>query len=145
MRYRLLPTFFIFLLWGIGAQASFADGWDCTTRSMSGPGKGLSGSARMEVNDQTLKWSVLAPDPSNPNAWTEFDEHILENNENGIVAGTWDARTFSNSEPPYDGLGPIIGARIITLDKSNGLLRMGSVLTNGVHEILTGHCVARGR
>ena len=112
-----------------------AESWECSFTIMYGSAKGGKGAARMEVDGNTLNWMVQ----TSRTTWSTFQNRLLENNDVGIVAASSQADTGQSFGPSYTG-GRLIGASIITLDKSTGALRTGSVMSNGEHDLLTGHC-----
>jgi len=118
-------------------SANAGDLWECSFSRVSGSAKGLMGSARIRISSDVLEWQVLfSKSPVPPfegTQWTTFKHHLLENSAVGIVAVTSEARMDKDN-------GALIGATIITVNKVNGGLRMGSVMDNGNHELLTGHC-----
>jgi len=111
--------------------------WSCNFASISGPAKGIKVSGRILIDQDTLDWQVLFPKrpvpPYDGAEWTSFKKKLLENNAVGAVAET--SQAHANGK-----LGPLIGASIMTLNKSTGDLRMGSVMSTGVYDLLIGHC-----
>ena len=58
---------------------------------------------------------------------------VLDDNDVGIVAANSRSMVFGS-------LGPLIGAAIIVINKSNGELHIGSVVQDGAHDLQVGHC-----
>jgi hypothetical protein len=124
---------FLILAFLIVATPSFAsEVWNCDFASTSGSDKGLSGIAKIQIDKDTLDWQLPVPVKSGME-WTTSPHRLLENNDLGTVAAS--SQSYSDSD-----VGPVIGARVIVLNKSNGDLRIGSVMIIGEHDFLTGHC-----
>ncbi len=119
------------------APALAAETWDCTFIIVNGSAKGLYGSAKIQIDGDTLNWQV--PPPTKPTAeakGTTFQYRLLQDNRIGIVAISSEARVDDN-------VGPLVGATVITLNKLTGALRTGSVMVNGEHDILSGNCKSK--
>jgi hypothetical protein len=108
--------------------------WNCTFKIMEGDAKGFDGIAKIQVVGDTLNWQ---PDPGRG---ATFPYPVLQNNEVGIVAVVSQARMWKPMGQQDNHMVPLIGANAITLDKSSGDLRMGSIASNGVHNLNEGHC-----
>ena len=135
----LSGMFFVSTLCVAGSPALAAQKWDCMFTRLLGAAEGLPGEARVEIDSDAFNWEVLSPGPTlKPIAdpvWTKFEYRVLENNDTGVVAVSSEAQVNRD-------VGPLVGATIITISKPSGDLRMGSVMTKGVHDLLTGHCDA---
>lgn len=115
--------------------------WKCENISTSGSAKDLPGMYIFKVEKNTLHWYLSPPlklDEKNENTFVEY--MIIENNDVGLVAVSSLARLS-----PVLGAGrandnPLIGARVITLNRSSGELRMGSVMLTGEYDFLHGYC-----
>jgi hypothetical protein len=118
-----------------------ADSWDCTFARVSGSAKGSAGIAKIHIDGNTLNWLLPPPYATDTrNKWTTFPYRLLENNDVGIVAVTTEARVYEGMGSLYNGIGPVVGATIIILNKSNGDFHTGSVMANGAHDLLSGRC-----
>jgi hypothetical protein len=128
-------------LCAIPFAASASELWHCSFTSRSGSAKGILGTAQIEIDGESLKWEVLFPSvPLDPSAGTKlvtFQNRVLENNAVGLVAISSQARLDAD-------VGALIGSTVITVNKGTGKLRMGSVMDNGVHDLLQGSCKLNG-
>ena len=117
-----------------------ADRWTCSFKDLTGSlPPGWQGEARIQVSGEWLEWTVptVMPD-SHGNMHvnqTTFRHRILNNNADGLVAVTSEVNKAAD-------VGLIVLAEVIVLEKATGKLRMGSVTTNGVHDLLNGQCRA---
>jgi hypothetical protein len=107
--------------------------WDCTFTSFDGP-PGTGGHATIEISGDDLAWKldvVRLPELSVPA--TTFHFHMLENNDVGFIAVSWEV---ANDKV----LGPNASANVITFTRANMNVRIGVVGTQGAHDELTGPC-----
>lgn len=135
-------VFCCFLL-AMSTHAAAASKWDCSyvLVSVSGVPEMVTprGHVRFQIDGDEFKrvpdpW--IGPKPLVPIPADTFRYKLLENNDVGIVA----ARSQSRANPD---VGPLIGATVVTINKTSGELREGSVMANGEHDLLTGHCVSK--
>jgi hypothetical protein len=108
----------------------------CEYKLLSGSSKGREGESKIEISGNTLKWFVQSPAPFSKNAkdsYFEFPYKILERNKVGVVAVKSDSLIAPN-------VGPVIGAQILSIRKSDGALYVGGVGVTGVSEHWKGHC-----
>jgi hypothetical protein len=108
----------------------------CEWKSLSGSDKGRDGESKIEISGNTLKWFVQSPVPFLPKpkiSYMEFPYKILERNKVGVVAVTSDSYVVPD-------LGPVVGAQVLSIRKSDGALYVGGVGVTGVSEHWKGHC-----
>lgn len=108
----------------------------CEWKTLSGSDKGRDGESKIEISGDTLKWFVQSPVPFLPKPQISYDEFpykILERNKVGVVA----VRSDSHVVP---SVGPVVGAQVLSIRKSDGALYVGGVGVTGVSEHLKGHC-----
>ena len=107
----------------------------CEFQVFDRSGKGFPGVSRVQISDDFLLWfepSALAGPQTNP-PYDGLKYKILENSEIGIVAVT----SFAYRE---SDIGPVLGAWVLTIRKSDGAMRVGVVAADGVVNRLTGNC-----
>jgi hypothetical protein len=123
-------------------SALAAETWGCSFAPTSGSARGLQGDAEIQIEANALSWRVLVVKaPLNPDAGAKreaFPYKLLENNSVGIVA-------VSSQSRMDEHVGPLVGATVVTIRKQSGELRMGSVMANGEHDLLSGHCELKKR
>ena len=124
----------------LGAAApsgsSATETYRCEWKILSGSSKGRDGESKIEISGNVLKWFVRAAAPFLPKpqiSYTEFSYKILERNKVGVVAVTSDSYVVPD-------LGPVVGAQVLSIRKSDGALYVGGVGVNGVSEHWKGHC-----
>ena len=139
--------FLLFLGCAVGGPASAAGAWYCSTTSQSASLKGLSDRVRFEVVGDILVSQSMAPkSPSIPGTgtWVSTSQlKILENNDVGIVAYYSQSRIYKSNGPLYRGIGPVVGAVVTVISKSDGRFRAGSIMADGPHDMAEGHCEFR--
>jgi hypothetical protein len=99
-----------------------------------------SGSVKFQIDGQTLNMQIQSRMPSSADPTLDiltqqgaFRYQVLEDNDLGIVAANPRSMTLGS-------LGPLVGAAIIVINKSNGELHIGSVVQDGAHDLEVGHC-----
>lgn len=122
----------------VAMPAVGAESWKCTFTDDFLP-SGVHNIAKVDISGDKLLWRVQFPtQPLTPNAgtkWEAFPSQVLENNDVGIVAVSSQAKLDRSA-------GPLLGAEVIVIKKSNGDLRVGSIAANGVHDLMRGSCRA---
>lgn len=95
---------------------------------------GHNGEATIEITGADLAW--ILPPITTPNLRVPgvvFHYDILKENDEGIVAALAD---IENDERT----GKRVGASVLAIQKSSFGMRMASVNTEGVHDLLSGSC-----
>lgn len=123
------------------APAYAAEEWDCTYTTIPGAfdKNSTSSNVKFQVEGKTL-------DEKFPSFPKEMDRIVNLFEQMGVLqyqvlADNDIALVASNVQTRMSGPnGPVIGARIITINKSNGELRIGSVMQDGAHDLERGHC-----
>jgi len=130
----------------VNAPAAAADSWSCTYKNLT-IGPDVPGEAKIRIDGEWLDWIVdvpvvgpmgePVPVPGHSGEYQHkpmtFRNQLLENNDAGIVAVTSQSHLVS-------GIGPLVGATVISIGKSNGDFRMGSVMAGDVQELMSGYC-----
>lgn len=112
------------------------EAYRCEFRLLFGSDKERDREAKIEISGNTLKWFVESPVPFLPKpkiSYTEFPYKILERNKVGVVAVRSDSHVVPN-------VGPVVGAQVLSIRKSDGALYVGGVGAAGVTEHWKGHC-----
>ena len=108
----------------------------CEYEFLSKTDKGLSGEAKVEISGDVLKLFVKSVPYRLGEVVTSHIESrykIIKQNKVGIVA------VQSHADHDKD-VGPLVGAKILTIRLSDGALREGTVEVGGVYDLLKGHC-----
>jgi hypothetical protein len=118
------------------STAAFADeSFNCTFTRSAGVPSG-TGTAAVEIAGADLTWRIAAASSARYRVFPSnavFHYHVIQNTDVGLVA-------VSSGAEADKRLGPIVGANVIVLAKSNMALRMGSVNETGAHDVLMGSC-----
>lgn len=107
----------------------------CEFQRIDRTGNGSTGEVNIQITDEFLLWfepSVLVR-PETRAGYEGLRYKILERNEVGIVA----ARSSAISEAD---IGDVLNARVLTIKRSDGSLRIGSTRTAGAVDLGIGHC-----
>jgi hypothetical protein len=115
----------------VANPSSASEAWACVFKSLSGSAQRMSGQARVEIGGGTFAW--LLPPPPGGSDWPKFSYKIVLDNESGTVA----VAPHAENDPKS---GSLIGAAVIVLRKTDGSLRLGSVVVDGIHDGLAGQC-----
>jgi hypothetical protein len=135
---RKAGRIFFFVALCVSTPALAAGTWDCTFSSPN-IANGTTGHATVEVDgdvltEKTDAWKMSDERLQFPAMTVRF--HVLENNEVGLVAAYPQAVRSVEA-------GPLIGATVLTLSKSDGDFRTGSVMTKGASDFNIGHCTLK--
>ena len=118
------------------APAYAAEVWDCnyTTVPDALHKNPASGNVKFQIDGKTLTFQFSTPiDAQLRDALAGMLEYqVLEDNDAGLVA--------VNAVSRIAGQGPLVGASVVTINKSNGELHIGSVMQGGVHDLQHGLC-----
>lgn len=111
--------------------------WDCTFTSPNSA-NGTTGHATVGVagdvlTEKTDPWKMSDERLTFPGMTVRF--HVLEDNDVGLVAA-YPQAAITNA-------GSFIGATILTISKSDGNFRTGSVMTTGASDFNIGHCTPK--
>jgi len=115
-----------------------AEAMNCEFQLLDRDGKGFPGKAEIQISDDVLTWfepSVLAR-PETRAGYGGLRYKILERSEVGIVA------VMSSAYKDTD-IGPVLAAKVLTIRKSDGALRVGAAGADGVRNLLGGSCTHR--
>jgi hypothetical protein len=125
----------------LSSPAYAAEVWECSITTVPDTlhKSATSGSVKFLIDGKTLNMQIQSPilrsdDPTLDILTKQgaFRYQVLDDNDVGIVA--------ANSRSLLGTLGPLIGASIIVISKSNGDLHIGSVVQDGAHDLQVGHC-----
>jgi hypothetical protein len=130
----------------LSTPAAAIESWNCTFVDKTNMlPLNAHGGSKIEIDGEQLDWKdevpVIGiggrPVPDSNGGYEHrtatFHYRVLENNEVGIVAVSSEAQINAD-------IGPLVGARVITISKPSGDLREGSVMAGGEYDLLTGHC-----
>ena len=135
---RKVGRIFLLAALCVSTRAVAAETWDCTFTSHN-IARGATGHATVEVDgdvltEKTDAWKMSDARMQFPAMTVRF--HVLENNDVGLVAAYPQAARSVEA-------GPFIGATVLTLSKSDGNFRTGSVMTTGTSDFNIGHCALK--
>ena len=117
-------------------DAKAAQIYHCEYEFLSKTDKGLSGEAKVEISGDVLKLFVKTFPHRLGGVVTSHTESrykIIKQNKVGIVAVQ--PHAYHDKD-----VGPLAGAKILTIRLSDGALREGTVEVGGVYDLLKGHC-----
>lgn len=128
--------FFIAAL-SVSTPAVATENWDCTLTNPN-VANSTTGHATVEVDGDTLTektdaWKLSDSGIRFPGMSVRF--RVLENNDVGLVA--------AYPQAARTNAGAFIGATILTLSKSDGIFRVGSVMTTDTSNFNIGHCTMK--
>lgn len=107
----------------------------CAFRRMEKRDNDMGGEAILQLSGEKLRWFepvVLLGPKTNP-PYTGLVYQVLKRDGVGIVA----VMSYTDR---FEDVGPVLGAKVLTVRKSDGFLRVGTVSANGLRNEIEGAC-----